>query len=175
MEALLVIDMQNAWLNAETPRFDRAGVIERINHAADWVRARGGNVVFIRHVAVESMPDTPGWQVDADLRIAGHDLLIDKTACDSFVDTTLLTQLQALGVAKLYMCGLATEFCVDTTVRSAVSRGFDVVVLADAHTTGDREHLRSHDIIRHHNWVWANMAVPAGRSLSVNTVAHIVN
>ena len=49
MNTLLVIDMQNAWLNGPTSRFDRAGVIRRINAAAEHIRTEGGSVVFVRH------------------------------------------------------------------------------------------------------------------------------
>jgi len=47
--------------------------------------------------------------------------------------------------------------CVDATVRSAVSSGYDVVAVADGHTLSDRPHLDASTIIRHHNWVWSNL------------------
>ena len=71
----------------------------------------------------------------------------------------------------LFVCGFATEFCVDTTVRAAASRGMDIVVLSDAHTTSNRPHLDAESIIAHHNWVWSNMAVPANSTLTVATTA----
>ncbi|MES2950862.1 MAG: isochorismatase family protein [Pseudomonadota bacterium] len=170
MDTLLVIDMQNAWLNGDTPRLHRAAVITRINHAAQQIRAGGGKVIFIRHCDAECVPGTALWQVDSDLRVADADTFVDKTACDAFADTSLRAQLQATGTQTLFICGLATEFCVDTSLRAAVSQGFDVVALSDAHTTGDRLHLSAERIVEHHNWVWANMAVPHGRTLKVQTV-----
>ncbi|MNY71725.1 Isochorismatase family protein [compost metagenome] len=44
-----------------------------------------------------------------------------------------------------------TQFCVDTTVRRAVSLGYDVTLVADGHTTADSAHLAHVDIIAHHN------------------------
>jgi hypothetical protein len=60
-----------------------------------------------------------------------------------------------------------------TTIRAAPSHGFNVIVLSDAHTTGDRPHMKAPTIIEHHNWVWANMAVPGGHTLTVQTVAQV--
>ena len=172
MNTLLVVDMQNAWLNGDTPRLDKAGVIARINHAAQKMRAQGGKVIFVQHCDTAESPEhSAAWQIDADLIVAEGDGRVNKTACDSFADTRLLEQLQANSTSTLFICGLATEFCLDTTVRAAPSHGFNVVVLSDAHTTGDRPHMKAQQIIEHHNWVWANMSVPGGRTLRVQTVA----
>lgn len=171
MQALLVIDMQHAFLRGATVRHDLDGVLARINHAAHCMRESGGKVIFIRHNDSEAVIGSPGWQVDAGLTTVPGDVFVDKTACDAFAATTLFDELAALGVKTLFISGMATEFCVDTTVRAALSRGFDVVALADAHTTGDRPHLTAAQIIAHHNWTWENLAAPAARQLRVATVA----
>jgi nicotinamidase-related amidase len=170
MNTLLVIDMQNAWLNGGTARIDKDGVIARINHAAQCMRERDEQVIFILHNDEEAAIGSPEWQLDAGLVVAPGDVMVDKTACDSFADTNLLEQLTAIGTRTLFICGSATEFCVDTTLRASLSQGFDVVALADAHTTGDRPHLKAAQIIEHHNWTWGNLAVPAGRQIHVRTV-----
>lgn len=175
MNALLVIDMQYAWLNDGTHRHDKVGVIARINQAAQATRERGGQVIFIRHCVDEVPVGSHGWQVDPALRVDAGDQLVDKTACDSFVDTDLQARLEAAGTRIVLVCGMATEFCVDTTLRAALSRGFDVVALADAHTSGDRPHLTSRQIIEHHNWTWENIAAPAGRTIRVRSVAQMLD
>lgn len=173
MNTLLVVDMQNAWLNRDTPRLDKAGVIARINHAAQRTRAEGGQVIFVQHCDADCIENSDEWQIDAELIVVEGDGKVNKTACDSFADTNLLAQLQAYGTNTLIICGLATEFCLDTTIRAASSHGFNVVVLSDAHTTGDRPHMKAAAIIEHHNWVWANMSVPGGRTLTVQTTAQV--
>ncbi len=171
MHTLLIIDMQNAWLNADVARFDKDGVIARINLAADATRQRGGQVIFIRHVSDEAPLGSDGWQIVPSLLVADADRMIDKRACDSFVDTDLLEALTDAGASTLHICGMATEFCVDSTLRAALSHGFDVVALADAHTSGDRPHLSAAKIVEHHNWTWENLAVQSGRQIRVRTVA----
>ena len=44
-----------------------------------------------------------------------------------------------------------TEYCVDTTARRAVSMGYDVTLVSDAHTTIDNKLLTAAQIIAHHN------------------------
>src|SRR4249920_3851356 len=97
MNTLLVIDMQNAWLNGDTPRHDKAGVIARIKHAAQRMRQQGGKVIFIQHCNEEAVAGSDGWKIDANLIVADGDGIVNKTACDSFSETTLLDQLKASG------------------------------------------------------------------------------
>jgi nicotinamidase-related amidase len=120
VNTLLVIDMQNAWLNAGVARFDRDGVIQRINLAARHIRAQGGSVIFIHHCNADAVSGTPEWELDGALEVAPNDRALDKTACDSFADTELLQVLQESHTRTVFIAGLATEFCVDTTLRAAV-------------------------------------------------------
>lgn len=49
-----------------------------------------------------------------------------------FLPTALHALLEKLHVRRLYIGGLATDYCVRDTVLAARERGFDVVVLSDA-------------------------------------------
>ena len=170
MNTLLVIDMQNAWLaDPATPRFDVDGVTARINHAADCIRAAGGQVIFVQHADEEAVAGSHAWNMIPALTVTDADIKVGKLACDSFAGTDLAERLETPGT--LYMCGFCTEFCVDTTVRAAASRGLNIVVLSDAHITSNRPHLNPESIIAHPNWVWSNMAVPADSTLAVTTTA----
>ncbi len=64
-----------------------------------------------------------------------------------------------MGVHRLAITGLQTEFCVDATARAALSRGYEVSLVADAHTTGDAV-MSAEIIIRHHNYALGNLAHP---------------
>ncbi|MBI3231228.1 MAG: isochorismatase family protein [Burkholderiales bacterium] len=168
MQTLLIIDMQKAWL--EQPNhvfFELPAVVERINHAARSVRASGGQVSFVMHNDAEAPLDSSEWQLIPSIEVAEGDLSVDKQACDSFTATDLLPMLSDNATSKLVLCGFATEFCFDTAVRAAATKGFDVTVLADAHTTSNRPHLDASSIVTHHNWIWSNMSVPVGNTLTV--------
>ena len=49
---------------------------------------------------------------------------------------------------------------MDTTIRAAASRDYEVVVAEDGHTTADRPHVDAVSVIRHHNWLWENLIHP---------------
>jgi len=46
--------------------------------------------------------------------------------------TTLAQQLEALRVEKLFVCGLATDYCVKVTALDGVKLGFEVLLVDDA-------------------------------------------
>lgn len=56
----------------------------------------------------------------------------DRDAYSGFEDTDLDPQLRAAGVRRLFVGGLATDYCVLNTVRDALQRGYDVTLLSDA-------------------------------------------
>ncbi|MDD5219355.1 MAG: cysteine hydrolase family protein [Candidatus Bipolaricaulis sp.] len=162
MKALLVIDMQTG-LFAGAVRYDADGVVRRINDLARAVRGKGGAVVFVQHNGDKDSdlaPQSPGWQILPALDRRPTDPVVQKTACDSFYRSELERILRERKIAKLLVTGCATEFCVDTTIRSAASKDYDVIVVADGHTTADRPHLSAEKIIEHHNRVWANLILP---------------
>jgi nicotinamidase-related amidase len=161
MIALLVIDMQVGLFEGDPPRHDADGVIQRINEIAKIVRATGGIVIFIQHEDNYSLtPESEGWEILPTLKRVDTDLLLRKQACDSFYETELPDLLEQHGAQEIIITGCATDFCVDTTIRAAASRNYEVVVVEDAHTTKDRPHLDAQSIIRHHNWMWKNLILP---------------
>ncbi len=164
MKALLIVDMQVGLFEGPLPRHDADGVIRRVNEIARAVRATGGIVVFVQHEDEGGLrPGTEGWEILPTLERMDTDLLVHKQACDSFYETDLSDLLEKHGVQQLIVVGCATDFCVDTTVRAAASRDYEVVVAADAHTTKDRQHLDAVSIIKHHNWMWESLILPRSR------------
>jgi nicotinamidase-related amidase len=132
--ALLVIDMQREALEG-CP--DTAGVIERINQLADRARRSGAPVVFIQHEGLDELRrGTPGWEIDPSLERDGAHL-VPKAYRDAFAETELEDLLRRLGVRRLILTGVHSDFCVQMTTLSAVVRGFDVVLVSDGHTTID--------------------------------------
>lgn len=161
--ALIIIDMQLGSFGPETPRHDTDGVVQRLNALAETTRAAGGVVIYVQHDGPPGdphEPDAPGWRVLPALVRRDADLSVRKTTNDSFHDTDLDGLLRARRISKLVLTGCATDFCVDSTIRAAVSRRFEIFVPADGHTTADRPHLTAPQIIRHHNYVWADLFSP---------------
>jgi nicotinamidase-related amidase len=161
MKALIIVDMQAGCFVPETPRHDTEGVIARINSLADAVRS-DGLVVFIQHTEKHDGYErgSSAWELLPELQIEPSDEIVEKTACDSFLETRLEELLRGRGVDEVVIVGCATDFCVDTTVRSAASHGFTVTAVSDGHTTADRPHIGATDVIAHHNYMWENLQLP---------------
>jgi nicotinamidase-related amidase len=163
--ALIVVDMQVGSFTLRTVRHDTQGLIVRLNRLADQVRARKGLVVFVQHDGPPGDPHHPGeqgWRLLPEIATRESDRVVRKKNCDAFLGTDLDRVLQSAGARELVVTGCATDFCVDTTVRSALARGYRTIVPSDGHTTADRPHLSAAQIIAHHNAIWAEFISPAG-------------
>lgn len=158
-KALVIIDVQAGILPAkgtERPavrqRFDE--VRRRIFGLVGEARRQGVPIIFVQHAGEPGHrleTGTPGWEICGDLGRTADDLVVGKTACDSFYKTDLQAVLAGRGVRHLVVAGLMTQYCVDTTCRRAVSLGYDVTLVADAHTTADMPSLTVEQIVDHHN------------------------
>jgi nicotinamidase-related amidase len=128
-------------------------VVARINGLSARARAAGVPVVIVQHERSEGelVHGTPGWQLVPGLRAAPSDLPVRKRTPDSFLRTPLQALLAERAVQRLVVCGFASEFCIDTTVRSAAAKGYAVTVASDAHTTHDKPHATGLQIRTHEN------------------------
>jgi nicotinamidase-related amidase len=154
--ALVVIDAQTSLID-EGP-WEAQFVLDRINRLIAAARTAGAKVVFLRDLRVE-----PDGSIHPRLARQDGDCVIEKRFSDSFLGTNLEEVLTTFGATRIVVCGLQTDYCVDTTSRRAVSVGFDVVLAADAHTTFDHEHLRAEQIVAHHNRILRNFSAGAHR------------
>jgi nicotinamidase-related amidase len=150
--ALLIIDMQRALCAGEEAAFGIDNVIEKINALSARARASASPVILIQHEEDEGPLQFghAGWALAAGLLTAAEDLRLRKRTPNSFHGTDLHRLLQERGVSHVVICGLQTEFCVDTTVRQALPLGYGVTLAADAHSTTDGA-LRAEQVIAHHN------------------------
>lgn len=157
--ALLIIDVQRVLCEGRWACHDAAGVIERINAVARKARAAGMPVMVIQHETRGGDMDrgSEAWQLSPSLEVAPTDVLVAKTATDSFHRTELQAILDARGVKDLVLCGMQSDFCVDTTARRALGLGYPIVLVADGHTTVDNGVLKASQIIAHHTHTLANI------------------
>ena len=82
-------------------------------------------------------PGSAGAEIVAAVRPrAGHEV-VTKGLPSSFVNTELDAKLRAAAIDTVVVAGLMMHMCVDATARDAVSRGYKVIVAADACATRD--------------------------------------
>lgn len=151
--ALLVIDVQKGLLS-EKP-WNAAAMLENIRALMARARESSASIALIRDTRVE-----PDGALDSSLPVEEDDWLMDKSYCDAFLETPLQGWLQAQQIGRLIVCGLQTDFCIDTTCRRAASLGYRVELVQEAHSTFDHEHLGAEQIVAHHNRILRNL--PAG-------------
>lgn len=161
--ALLIIDVQNAILSGLGAP-DRQAAIDtaldalsaRLTTLKQAANAAGVPVLLVQHDGSEThrlAEGSEGWELRPEIAAGEGDVIVHKRACDSFFETDLEQRLKERGITRLVVGGCMTQFCVDTTVRRAVSMGYDVTLLADGHMTADMGDLRFEAIIAHHNMV----------------------
>jgi nicotinamidase-related amidase len=173
MDAMLVVDMQLG-LRTGPAKHDLQGVIGRINRLAAALRARSGTVIWIRHCGDgEFARGGAGWAFLPEMDWQPADVVVEKTLNDPFAGTDLQARLTDINPRRVLVAGWATDFCVDATVRSAISSHHDVVVVSDGHTLSDRPHLEAATVIRHHNWVWSNLIT--NRSIRVAPATELLD
>ena len=151
--ALLVIDVQVGIIDGLRAYRGRE-VLEQINKLLSKARASNVPIICIQHDGEAGHPlevGTRGWEIHPEIKPHDEDLIIRKRASDSFFETTLQHELEARGIRHLIVAGCMTEYCVDTTSRRAISLGYDVTLVSDAHTTIDNKLLSAAQIIAHHN------------------------
>jgi len=69
--------------------------------------------------------------IDALKPLPGEHLL-RKTTIGAFASTHIDSLLRALGAEQLWLCGVSTNMCVETTAREAADRGYLVTLVEDA-------------------------------------------
>jgi nicotinamidase-related amidase len=150
--AVVVIDAQVALLTDRA--FARDEVVANLAGLIDRARGGGHPVIFVQHdggSGDELEFGTPGWEIHPGVKPLPGEPVINKRASDSFHETELGRTLDEAGARRLVIGGCMTQFCVDTTARRAVSLGYDVTLVADAHTTWDSRSLPASKIVAHHN------------------------
>lgn len=158
--AVLVIDMQQGLCEGDGAAFDCEGTIARINEVTRKARQAAVPVVFIQHESQQGYLEhgTAAWQLARGLEVAPADLNVRKTTPDSFLRTDLEALLRRAGVERLVVCGMHTEFCVDTTTRRALALGFPVTLVSDAHTSAGNAAISAQQVIAHHNATLTNIS-----------------
>jgi nicotinamidase-related amidase len=157
--ALLVIDVQKTLCTGPWAAHDIEGVIARINGVAAQARAAGAPVIFVQHEEDEDAMrfGSDGWALDERLAAHADDPRIRKTVGNAFHTPELPGLLASLGVERVVVCGLQSDFCIDASVRGALALGHPVTLLSDAHSTVDNGVLAAAQISAHHNATLANI------------------
>lgn len=152
-DALIVVDMQNDFCPGGALAVDGGDAIipaintlaKRFNHCIftrDWHPADHCSFSDDPQFVDGSWPahcvqDTPGAAFHPDLEVPDDAWIVSKAttpereAYSDFDNTSLAADLRERGVDRLFVCGIATDYCVKATALDGVQQGFPVVLLVD--------------------------------------------
>lgn len=170
--ALLVVDVQN---DVIANALDRDRVIANINTLIDTARAQKVPVIWVQHASDNIVRGSDGWQYVGELQRLESEPLVHKMYGDSFEDTSLESELAERGVGRLVVTGAQTDACIRATLHGAFTRGYDTILVSDAHTTEDFSDYGlppADKVIAHTNMYWTWQAAP-GRIASVVDTADV--
>ncbi|WP_369201699.1 isochorismatase family protein [Streptomyces sp. PU-14G] len=138
VDALLVVDMQTAFVTGAEAVPDAARVLSGTRRLLAAARAVGAPVVHVQNDGEEGAPDEPGtagWELF--VRPEPGERVVRKEEDDGFEGTGLRAHLHQQRVRSLAVCGVLSEMCVSATARTALRLGYRVVLPHDAHGTYD--------------------------------------
>ena len=170
--ALMVIDVQNGVV---AQAHQRDAVVANIATLVDQARQEGVPVVWVQHSDEELVLGSDAWKYVPELAREDSEPLVHKLFGDSFEGTQLEQVLAAAGAGHLVVTGASTDVCIRSTIHGAFTRGYDVTLVADAHTTDDQSAWGAPApdlVIAHTNLYWQHQAAP-GRTAAVTPTKNV--
>jgi len=168
--ALLVIDVQNGIVAGA---YNRDGVIRNISTLIDKARAENAPVLWVQHSDDGDLSrGSESWQYVPELVLGESEPVVHKRYADSFEDTDLEKLLAEQRVGRLVVAGAQTDECIRSTIHGAFTRGYDVTLVGDAHTTEDLTEYgapRPEQVIAHTNLYWQYHKAPGRQAGTVDT------
>jgi nicotinamidase-related amidase len=168
--ALLVVDVQ---ASVVAGAYERDAVVANVGSLVEKARRERVPVVWVQHFDDEQLPrGSDDWQIVPELTPDDAEPLVEKTYGDSFEDTSLETVLSRLSVGRLVVVGAETDACVRSTLHGAFVRGYDTMLVSDAHTTGDQTAWGApppDQVIAHTNLYWTDQSAPGRTAGTVET------
>jgi nicotinamidase-related amidase len=167
--ALLVVDVQNGVVAGS---HQRDTVVANVGSLLDKARQAQVPVVWVQHSDDQLATGSDDWQIVPELTREDGEPLVEKNYGDSFEATDLETILSDLGVGRLVVAGAQTDACIRSTLHGAFVRGYDTILVSDAHTTEDLSEWGApppDQVVAHTNMYWTHQSAPGRTAGTVET------
>ncbi len=163
--AIIVLDPQNDFFAAQgklyeamEPVLSKYQVIDNINILLKTGREAGATIIFAPLSFDKGCPEAGnepygimqpvaqsgsfirgswGAEIATSINIEESDLTIPKNHISAFENTDLAVQLKKRNIQRIVLCGGLTDVCVETTMRQAYDKRFEVFTIKDATATID--------------------------------------
>ena len=170
--ALLVIDVQKGVVDGA---HNRDAVVSAVVSLVDRARSAHVPVVWVQHSDDELVQGSEPWEYVSELTVDDGEPVVHKTYGDAFEDTELADVLAERGVGRLVVAGAQTDQCIRSTLHGAFARGYDALLVSDAHTTEDLTAWGApppEQVIAHTNLYWGFQRAP-GRTAGTAVAAEV--
>jgi nicotinamidase-related amidase len=167
--ALIVIDVQNGVVAGA---HERDSVVANVAGLVEKARRDETPVVWVQHSDDGLVRGSDEWKIVPELVVDEAEPLVEKNYGDSFEDTNLESVLSSLSVGRLFVTGAQTDACIRSTLHGAFVRGYDTILVSDAHTTEDQSEWGApppDKVIAHTNLYWTYQAAPGRTAGTVET------
>lgn len=167
--ALLVVDVQNRVVSGAHAR---DAVVANIAQLVEQARREQVPVVWVQHSDEQLVKGSHDWAIVPELTPNDAEPLVEKSYGDSFEATGLERTLADLHVGRLVVVGAQTDQCIRSTLHGAFTRGYDVTLVSDAHTTEDQTQWGApppDQVIAHTNLYWTYESAPGRLAGTVAT------
>lgn len=137
-QALLVVDVQKGFVQGPGAVPGHTALLAALQNLLDRARAAQAPVIFLQNdgpAGAVDEPNTTGWALYFVPHEGEH--VVRKREDDGFIGTPLHSLLTAKGARHIAVCGVLSEMCVAATARSAMQRGYGVILPHDCHATYD--------------------------------------
>ncbi len=137
---LLVVDVQNGFFGDDNPNLPAFyDAVEVINSAIALFRAQNLPIAFVQHISARKVPGTPAYALYDKLDYHPDDPKVSKRHHDAFWQTDLHDVLQQLQADYAVVVGFYAEFCVLSSYRGALARGYEAAILQGATASLDSQ------------------------------------
>lgn len=140
--ALIVVDVQKGLDDPKLGRRSNPDAEANIARMLSAWRVSNRPVFHIRHLSTNEdsplRPESEGCEIKDEAAPIPGEAVIEKSVNSAFIGTDLEERLREAGSRSVYICGLTTNHCVETTARMAGNLGFETFLVSDACATFDR-------------------------------------
>ena len=149
--AFIIIDVQN--ILVETG-FQTESLLEKISYLQNQARSKNIEIIYVQHIENPEAQTSEDWQLLPLLKRQANEKVFQKRYNSMFKETGLKEYLDQQGIEQLVLCGMQTEYCVDTSVKVAFEYGYQLVIPEGAVTTFDGDDIPAETLNEFYENIW---------------------
>ena len=149
--AFIIIDVQNILVKTG---FQTKGLLEKISYLQNQARSKNIEIIYVQHIENPEAQISEDWELSELLNRKPDEKVFQKKYNSIFKETGLREYLDKQGIEKLVLCGMQTEYCVDTSVKVAFEYGYQLIIPEGTCTTFDGKDIPAETINKFYEGIW---------------------